>query len=169
MGGNLIKMNNPANGWKSGGKRPSKKSWGGAGSPEYAEFVFGKAGAQVNDGMGGNLIKMNNPANGWKSGGGDSKTIITNPDKVSISNGSLVVNDGGTSTTFTGSITISGDVSTPTTTTTTATASSAGGGMLGAAIVPAALLVANQLYKPRNSLRKSRKYRFKKNNYSRRS
>lgn len=75
-----------------------------SGDEAYARAIFGDRGEQVTDGMGGNHIKMNDPAVAWKGG-------------------------------------------------------ARGGSMLGAAIVPVALLAANQMYKPSrgNKLRGSRK------------
>jgi hypothetical protein len=70
----------------------------GSGATGYGTAIFGDRGSQVADGMGGNHIKLNDPAVAWKGG-------------------------------------------------------NRGGSMLGAAIVPAALLAANQLYKPSRAIK----------------
>ena len=110
----------------------------GSGATGYGAAIYGAANAQTNDGMGSNHIKMNDPAVAWKGGqrgGVEGGTSVNIP-------------DGSTG------ITIS---YTPPPTT--------GGSMLGAAIVPAAFLAANQLYKPSRALKNlsfSRKNGFRK-------
>lgn len=115
-----------------------------SGATGYGAAIFGDRGAQVTDGMGGNHIKMNDPAVAWKGGqrGGDA-TIVNIP-------------DGSTGVTVTYNPLASVDTATPPD---NQHGGSRGGSMLGAAIVPAALLAANQLYKPSrgNKMRGSRK------------
>jgi hypothetical protein len=139
-------------------------SGSGSGATEYGAAIFGDRGEQTNDGMGSNHIKLNDPSVVWKGGqrgGGDPVTVI-------IANGNL---------TYTLPTTPSTDPTQPTppaqtvtvnlepNSSLTYTAGQSGGSMLGAAIVPAALLAANQLYKPTraiNNLSFGRKKGFKK-------
>jgi hypothetical protein len=139
-------------------------SGSGSGATGYGEAIYGPANAQTTNGMGSNNIKMADPAVVWKGGqrgGGDPVTVI-------IANGNL---------TYTLPTTPSTDPTQPTqpaqtvtvnlepNSSLTYTAGQSGGSMLGAAIVPAALLAANQLYKPTraiNNLSFGRKKGFKK-------
>ena len=144
---------------RRGSKRLAKKTqekmktscmWGGdsavtglagSGATGYGAAIYGAADAQTNNGLGSNTIKMNDPAVVWKGGqrGGDP-TVVNIPDGstgITISYTPPPASSGG----------------------------SRGGSMLGAAIVPAALLAANQLYKPSRALKNlsySRKNGFRK-------
>ena len=154
------------------GSRSSKKMmkgscmWGGesahyagtgSGGESYARAIYGDRGEQVADGMGGNHIKMNDPAVAWKGGQRGGKPVASGiitfvNETASTSNPAIKVPAGTTFNIDGTNITVD-DGTQP------------GGSMLGAAIVPAALLAANQLYKPTraiNNLSFGRKKGFKK-------
>jgi hypothetical protein len=134
---------------KTQDKMKSSCMWGGnsaisglsgSGATGYGNAIYGPANAQTNDGMGSNHIKLADPAVVWKGGqrGGD-------PTVVNIPDGSTGITISYTPPASSGG--------------------SRGGSMLGAAIVPAALLAANQLYKPSRALKNlsySRKNGFRK-------
>ena len=124
----------------------------GSGATGYGAAIYGAANAQTTNGMGSNNIKMADPAVVWKGGqrGGGEMA-------VQIPSGATDVKITWTDP----SVPPDSDAS-PTTTT---IGGSRGGSMLGAAIVPAVLLAANQLYKPTraiNNLSFGRKKGFKK-------
>lgn len=154
----------------SSSKRIAKKTqkmmkgscmWGGDAAPyssnasgdeAYARAIFGDRGSQVTDGMGGNHIKMNDPAVAWKGGqrgGGEGSAVI--PANANITSSLTLAQNSATEQTITWTTADPVQVSTG--------GGSRGGSMLGAAIVPAVLLAANQLYKPSrgNKMRGSRK------------
>lgn len=125
-------------------------SGSGSGATGYGAAIFGDRGEQVTDGMGGNHIKLNDPAVVWKGGqrGGAEMVIPAGATNVKITW------DEPTAAAAADAAPDANPVE-----------SSHGGSMLGAAIVPAALLAANQLYKPTraiNNLSFGRKKGFKK-------
>jgi hypothetical protein len=144
-------------------------SGSGSGATGYGEAIYGPANAQTNNGFGSNNIKMADPAVVWKGGqrGGENVTsgTITFSADTPVPNSNPTVNiPSGTS--FQIGPTVMVDAPAPATAIpTTSTGGSRGGSMLGAAIVPAALLAANQLYKPSRALKNlnySRKNGFRK-------
>ena len=138
-------------------------SGSGSGATGYGEAIYGPANAQTNNGMGSNAIKMGDPLVVWKGGqrGGGSVTIPM---------GSTITSDlptKDTPLTVDATINWTDPVAADAAASPVSVASggSRGGSMLGAAIVPAALLAANQLYKPTraiNNLSFGRKKGFKK-------
>jgi hypothetical protein len=125
-------------------------SGSGSGATEYGAAIFGDRGSQVADGMGGNHIKMNDPAVAWKGGqrGGGEMPI-----QIPVGATDVKISWTDPPADATGA------------TTGATSGGSRGGNMFGAAIVPAALLAANQLYKPTraiNNLSFSRKKGFRK-------
>jgi hypothetical protein len=135
-------------------------SGSGSGATGYGEAIYGPANAQTNNGMGSNNIMMKDPAVVWKGGqrGGGSFSIPVGATNINI----LPV--GATASTAESPVTINWTESTVDATSGKEIGSS-GGSMLGAAIVPAALLAANQLYKPTRALKNlsySRKNGFRK-------
>lgn len=172
-------------GRRSSSKRVVKKMksscmWGGdsavtglsgSGATGYGAAIYGAANAQTTNGMGSNNIKMNDPGLVWKGGqrGGASFPIPVGATDITITP------QGATTSTVENPAIISWtdapgqqgldgqQANTPTEP--TSMGGSRGGSMLGAAIVPAALLAANQLYKPSRALKNlnfSRKNGFKK-------
>jgi hypothetical protein len=164
---------------RRGSKRLAKKTqkmmnsscmWGGnsavtgmagSGATGYGAAIYGAANAQTNDGMGSNHIKLADPAVAWKGGqrGGGSVTIPI---------GSIITSElPPKNTPLTVDVTINWTDPAPDSSPAPAPSAggSHGGSMLGAAIVPAALLAANQLYKPSRALKNlsySRKNGFSK-------
>ena len=142
-------------------------SGSGSGATGYGAAIYGEANAQTNNGLGSNNIKMNDPAVVWKGGqrGGESFSIPVGATNINISP------VGATASTAESPVTINWTVPTvdansgvPPLTSGKESVSS-GGSMLGAAIVPAALLATNQLYKPSRALKNlnySRKNGFRK-------
>jgi hypothetical protein len=127
-------------------------SGSGSGATGYGAAIFGDRGEQVTNGMGSNNIKMNDPSLVWKGGqrGGAEASI-------NIPNG-ITIPPGATNVKITWDEPASVEPS-------ALVGGSRGGSMLGAAIVPAALLAANQLYKPTraiNNLSFGRKNGFKR-------
>jgi hypothetical protein len=141
----------------------------GSGATGYGAAIYGAANAQTNDGMGSNHIKLADPAVVWKGGqrGGTisdipSTSILTGTvtytvdPSVSPTPGPITLDANSTIVVSNGVVTITPPA---------AGGGSRGGSMLGAAIVPAALLAANQLYKPSRALKNlsfGRKNGFKK-------
>jgi hypothetical protein len=129
-------------------------SGSGSGATGYGAAIYGEANAQTNNGLGSNNIKMNDPALVWKGGqrGGSELPIAIPP--------------GATNVKITWDEAASGEPASGESADPAAIdVGSRGGSMLGAAIVPAALLAANQLYKPTraiNNLSFGRKKGFKK-------
>jgi hypothetical protein len=127
----------------------------GSGATGYGSAIYGPANAQTTNGMGSNAIKMEDPLVVWKGGqhGGNppgdmGRTMITEgtltyktqdnnatPLTITFDENSVIMAENGIVT-----------ISPP------STGGSRGGSMLGAAIVPAALLAANQLYKPSRAM-----------------
>ena len=150
-------------------------SGNGSGATGYGAAIFGDRGEQVTDGMGSNHIKLNDPAVVWKGGqrGGDNVVsgTVTFSTETLVPNSNPPVNiPAGTSFQIGPTVTVDAPAADPAaaaaaTATPPTTGGSRGGSMLGAAIVPAALLAANQLYKPTraiNNLSFGRKKGFKK-------
>ena len=141
-----------------------------SGNEAYARAIFGDRGEQVADGMGGNHIKMNDPAVVWKGGqrGGDNVVsgTVTFSTETLVPNSNPPVNiPAGTSFQIGPTVTVDAPSVVPSVVPSVQQGGSRGGSMLGAAIVPAALLAANQLYKPTraiNNLSFGRKKGFKK-------
>ena len=121
----------------------------GSGATGYGTAIYGAANAQTNDGMGSNHIKLADPAVAWKGGQrGGGETVIP----PGATNVRITWDDAPTDATADAAPN-------------TSIGGSRGGSMLGAAIVPAALLAANQLYKPSRALKNlsfSRKNGFSK-------
>lgn len=128
----------------------------GSGATGYGAAIFGDRGEQVTDGMGGNHIKMNDPALVWKGGqrGGApvdiaSTTILTGTVTYTVdptitpAPGPITLDEGSTIAVSNGVVTITPPAK---------VGGSRGGNMMGAAIVPAVLLAANQLYKPTRAI-----------------
>lgn len=143
----------------------------GSGATGYGAAIYGAANAQTTNGMGSNNIKMNDPGLVWKGGqrGGGSFPIPVGATNIAIEP------QGATTSTveipakinWTDAQVQQGldEHQTDTSTDQTSLGGSRGGSVLGAAIVPAALLAANQLYKPSRALKNlkfSRKNGFKK-------
>jgi hypothetical protein len=143
-------------------------SGSGSGATGYGEAIYGPANAQTNNGMGSNAIKMGDPLVVWKGGqrGGENVTsgTITFSADTPVPNSNPTVNIPA-GTIFQIGPTVTVDAPAPAPAPATSSGGSRGGSMLGAAIVPAALLAANQLYKPSraiNNLSFGRKKGFKK-------
>lgn len=157
---------------RRGSKRLAKKTqkmmksscmWGGdsavtglagSGATGYGAAIYGAANAQTNDGMGSNHIKLADPAVVWKGGqrGGEHVTsgTITFSADTPIPDSNPIINIPAGSVFQIGQ-TVTVDATPPAAP--VASGGSRGGSMLGAAIVPAALLAANQLYKPSRALK----------------
>lgn len=126
----------------------------GSGATGYGAAIYGAANAQTTNGMGSNNIKMNDPALVWKGGqrGGANITsgtvVFTTETDIpgQITLGKIPAN---TTLTIGPNVTVVGEVAAGADT----AGVTVGGSMLGAAIVPAVLLAANQLYKPSRALK----------------